>query len=194
MKKIICLLSALLVFIPVSASAATNTSSTSNFTITVVEESLGLRITGDTDGGVVLSQPNFPIRGAGTHQKIDIGSIVVSNTGNTKGKLYAQLAEPTGARYGDPFQFGSCVPGEINRASFMATDHVNDKDDNWRLYFKPEETLLDPARLHTVDTDGDPEYLGVGESLKPMTLSVMACESFPTGNLTIPVKFTLKAS
>lgn len=174
-KKVSTLLALAILAISSTALAApADVSSTSNFTISVVQETLGLNIYGTTNIPEVISRSNYGL------QTIDFTNLSIENSGNTKGVLYGELLPPTGVSYSSGGNGNIVMVFAESSPLFMNST-------------TPVETKLD-GLLNDIDSDGEGDYLGPKERSKPFKLSFSAQDKFPAGNLQMPVKWTMKAN
>lgn len=157
-------------------AAPADVSSTSNFTITVVEETLGITITGSTTQSDVISKTD------GAKQMVAFPNIQITNSGNTKGRLYANMGTPSGIKY---------VPISPDEGDLVAVSlYANQSAKSFNLIDTERYVALQESQ----DTDGDPNWVGPGEELKSFDVQWIAQGKFPTGNITVPIKWTMKAN
>ncbi|WP_103108478.1 hypothetical protein [Brevibacillus reuszeri] len=176
MKKfIIATMTVITALVPITAFAApADVSSTSNFTLTVVEETLGLTISGVTNLPEVISKSD------GGKQKIVFNDIGIQNSGNTKGVLYATVLDPTGISWGT-------ANGELEGVSLIVpAGGITD------IYLKGMEMKADTL-MRDADTDNDTNFVGPKEKLKDINVEWKAKGQFPVGQITVPIKWTMKA-
>ncbi|MFS0557477.1 hypothetical protein [Brevibacillus sp. 179-C9.3 HS] len=166
-KTIITLL--LLLSIPMYASASVaDSSTTTNFTVEVVEESLGLNISGSTDLGQI-SRKSAP--------EIRFPSLKVSNHGAVKGYLYAEVGQLQGISFGN---------GE---GDLIAVSIVN--GNNELAAISQSENLLTDV-MRELNSDSDPSGISPGEELTSFNVVFSVKDRLPVGQLSMPVKWTLK--
>lgn len=168
MKKTLLTL-LLLLSIPMYASASVaDSSTTTNFTVEVVEESLGLNISGNTDLGQISRKGAPEIRFPG---------LKVSNQGAVKGYLYAEVGQLQGISFGD------------REGDLIAVSVVN--GNNELAAISQSEDLLTEV-MRELDTDSDPNGISSGEELTPFNVVFSVKDRLPVGQLSMPVKWTLK--
>ncbi|MFS0557479.1 hypothetical protein [Brevibacillus sp. 179-C9.3 HS] len=171
-KSILAALTLLASLTPFSASAApADVSSTSNFTLTVVEATIGLTITGTTNIPEVISKT------AGGTQEISFPNIAIQNSGNTKGVLYANTLNPTGIKWGSAE--GDLLSVQLNGSSVTGIDAT-------------EKKLTD--FMTSQNTDGDANFVGPKEKMTAFDVVWKAQGQLPVGELVVPIKWTMKAN
>lgn len=177
-----------LLVVPTSAQATSDVSTTSNFTVSVVEETLGLNIAANTDlGEVIQGSLSKSVSGG---DLVTFNNLKFTNTGNTKGVLYAVVQDPVGTNLGKN-------PGEVVEISLKAEPGRGGAAEH--LYAAtinpiPEEKKL-LSIMSTQDTDGDREHIGPGESLKTIhALWFAFVDQAPLGEISLPIKWVIKTN
>ena len=176
MKKFLAQAMAVLATLSISTSvfaAPSDVSSTSNFTVTVVEETLGITISGSTTQSEVISKTD------GTKQKVTFPNISITNSGNTKGRLYANTETPTGITWGSS-------EGQLSIV-YLYSPQSNS-------FLPVPQTSESTSIQQSQDSDGDPSWVGPGEKLKAFDVGWEVVGKLPVGNITVPIKWTMKAN
>lgn len=178
MKKFLStILATVAAFSPVAALAApSDATSTSNFTFTVVEPTIGLNIYGDTQLPDVVSKYQI-----GGNQVIYSGAIGIENSGNVSGKLSLTVQPMSGIDFGSN-------PEQLQGVSLFKADMSR----GWQTYDNVGQEYDLETVLQGIDTDNDPKNLGPKERLEDVVLRIAAVERFPVGDITIPIQWTLK--
>lgn len=174
-RSLIALMTSLAAISPITALAApADVSSTSTFTLSVVEATLGITISGSTDAGQVISKTT-----AGK-QTITFPDLQIENSGNTKGVLYTTVLNPTGISFGASEGDLSMVyiqnPSSLNTHPLTSTE---EKATNIMSWF---------------DTNGDTAFIAPKEKLTKMDVGFEANGQFPIGNISVPIRWTMKAN
>ncbi|MFS0557478.1 hypothetical protein [Brevibacillus sp. 179-C9.3 HS] len=188
MKKLIyTTLAGCLLFVPSAEAAVTDTSTTSNFTVTVVEETLGLNIAGKTNLGEVIqntSDTTNPI------SWVQFSNLSFRNTGNTKGVLYGHVLTPTGTALGKSPEELSYIWMKSRVGRGGSADILYDADQNP----VPSEVQL-VNMMEAFDTDGDKQYVGPGEYIGDIqSLVFHFTDRVPLGELSMPIQWVIKSS
>ncbi|WP_103108475.1 hypothetical protein [Brevibacillus reuszeri] len=167
MKKTVIALM-FLMSLPLYAQAEVESSVTSNFTVEVIEESLGLNVSGSTDLGRI-SRSSSP--------EIVFSGMRVSNQGEVKGYLYAEVGELSGLSFGN---------SEGNLQSVTLVDGSNEIE---RL--DQSEKILS-GLMSNADTDGDADGINPGETLSSFNVVFSVNKRLPVGRLSMQIKWILK--
>lgn len=178
MKKFLStILATVAAFSPVAALAApSDATSTSNFTFTVVEPTIGLNIYGDTQLSDVVSKYKI-----GGNQVLYSGAIGIENSGNIAGKLFLTVQPMSGIDFGSN-------PEQLNDIQL----YKSDMSYSGQPYNNVGEEYALETFLPRLDTDNDPSNLGPQERLQDVLIGFKAVERFPVGDITIPIQWTLK--
>jgi hypothetical protein len=179
MKKIFVAAFALLATFTTAASAApidpTDAVSTSNFTVTVEEPSLGITISGTTNAGKMLSR-----QGA---NEISFDNLTIKNSGNMNAHLYAQMMSPTGIEIGTN-------SGELNDFVQVGTPDFKDITDITTTENELRDMIGDQTFYANANSNAE---IYPGESTKSFMLTFSTKDYFPSGNISMPIKWTMKA-
>ncbi|WP_103108476.1 hypothetical protein [Brevibacillus reuszeri] len=170
MKKIfLSSILALTAIFPISALAApANVNTTSNFTITVVEETLGLTISGETHIDAIEN------RNAPGSYYFDI-----KNSGNTPGVLYSTALTPTGIDWSSITWYQFSWSGD-KTSPFDVLRAVD------------EETKL-RWLMEYGNNIGSPNSIEPAEVLKTNFL-IFKKGGYAPGEYSFPIRFTIKAN
>ncbi|WP_103108477.1 hypothetical protein [Brevibacillus reuszeri] len=172
-KSIITTITVIGALFPISAFAApADVSSTSNFTLTVVEETLGLTISGVTNHPEVIRSEKG---------NIEFNDIGIQNSGNTKGVLYWEVQEPTGIQWG------------WDDSQLLTVLLFGENGSHHQLTKSGTEQKLTQI-MEGNDTDGDTTYIGPKERLKDLDVRWAVMGQLPIGEITVPIKWTMKAN
>lgn len=168
MKKYLAAL-VLLAAVPATASAEiADSSTTTNFTVEIVEESLGLVVSGSTNLGKI-SRNSLP--------ELTFPDLRISNQGEVKGYLYAEVGGVSGIDFGD-------AEGDLTNVWMVSGgENIESLDQS--------EQLLSTA-MRKLDSDGDPDGISPGETLDAFDVTFQIREKLPAGKLNLPVRWTLK--
>lgn len=170
-------LTAIAALSPVTAFAAPpDAVSTSNFTVTVVEPTIGLNIYGNTTISELISRTD--VEG---YQTVDFDRIGIENSGNISGKLYMTVKPMTGIDFGN-------VEGSLDSIALVAGN-----GSKHQVSVTDQEDALATFITH-LDVDGDGPNLGPGERLKDFDLQMKANGQFPIGEIIVPIQWTMKAN
>lgn len=158
-----------LLALPVYANAQIETSTTtSDFTVEIVENSLGLTISGNTNLGKIPR--------ASTPELIFPG-LKVTNHGDVKGYLYAEVGNLSGISFG-------------NSEGDLMTVSVAEGVKELSSISQTEKLLTEVMR--EMDSDGDPDGISPSEELKTFAVIFSVKDRLPAGQLSMPIKWTLK--
>lgn len=188
MKKLIyTVIAGCLLIVPSAEAAVTDTSTISNFTVTVVEETLGLNVSGKSNLGEVIQDTNDS---GNPYKFVDFSNISFRNTGNTKGVLYGQVLTPTGTTLGKDTEEITY----INMKSRWGRGGVVDT-----LYNAVQNPIPSEVRLvnmmEAFDKDGDKQHVGPGEYIGDIqSLSFEFRDRVPLGELSMPIQWVIKSS
>ncbi|MDC0764254.1 hypothetical protein POF51_26395 [Brevibacillus sp. AG] len=188
MKKLIyTAIAGCLLFVPSAEAAVTDTSTTSNFTVTVVEETLGLNIAGETNLGEVIQDT---IKNSNGNQSVEFNNISFTNSGNTKGVLYGQVLTPKRTTFGQNSEEISFV-GLKSRAGRGGSVDVL-----YQYSVNPIPTEVKLANMmESFDTDLDKTHVGPGETLGNIQVLLFEFnDRVPLGELTLPIQWVMKSS
>lgn len=173
MKKYVAAVLLILASLPTYAFASSDvadSSTTTTFTVEIVEESLGLVVSGSTNLGKVSRSQS---------SELIFPDLSFSNQGEVKGYLYAEVGDLSGISFGSS-------EGDLTEIVIASGSGDIESLDQY-------EKLLSGV-MRELDEDGDLDGINPGETLQDFDLIIRVKDRFPVGKLSVPVRWTLKAS